>query len=439
MTTTTANAPLVDELTRHLRRVRRHTLSLVAPLSDADVHGQYVDYLGPLVWDVGHIGNFEEQWLLRHLGGPRVSAGLDRLYDAFEQPRPGRGQLQLLPRDEALVYLREIREEALTLLRRIPLDGEDPLAAGGRVHRMIAQHESQHQETMLQAIGIRRDLRFAPAMPSSRAPVAPDVDDEARVVVPAGPFVLGTDATDGTYDNERPAHRVDVPTFLLDRYPATCRRYAAFIDAGGYEREELWNDRGRAWRGETGHRVPQGWEPDGDGGWCIRRFGFLRPLDPREPVQHISWFEAEAFARWAGGRLPTEIEWEKAASWDPASGHKRRFPWGDTPPSAGLANVGLRRFGPAPVGSFPRGASAYGVEQLAGDVYEWTSSPFQGYPGFTAFPYPEYSEVFLGGDYRVLRGSSWAIAPTMARATYRNWDHPYRRQIMAGVRVAYDA
>jgi len=173
-------------------------------------------------------------------------------------------------------------------------------------------------------------------------------------------------------------------------------------------------------------------ERDADSGWSRLRFGSLEPLDPREPVQHVTYFEAEAFARWAGGRLPTETEWEKAASWDPATPTKRRYPWGDIPPTTRRVNLVGRRFGPAPVGSYPAGASALGVEQFAGDAYEWTSSPFDPYPGFTAFP---YNEVFFGGDYRALRGSSWAIEPMMARTTYRNWDHPYRRQIFARLRV----
>ncbi len=179
--------------------------------------------------------------------------------------------------------------------------------------------------------------------------------------------------------------------------------------------------------------------PDGDGGWRVRRFGFELALDPREIVQHLAFHEAEAFAAWAGGRLPTEFEWEKAAGWDPAAGRLRRYPWGDDPPTPRRANVGLVRFGPALAGSLPAGRSALGIEHAAGDVYEWTASPFAGYPGFEAFPYPEYSQVFFGGDHRVLRGSSWAIAGSLARVTYRNWDHPHRRQVFAGVRVARDA
>ncbi|MFP5308495.1 MAG: ergothioneine biosynthesis protein EgtB [Actinomycetes bacterium] len=429
------------ELADLLERARRRTLALVAPLDDETVHGQHVDFMSPLVWDVGHVGNFEELWLVRRLTGrPADDPARDELYNPFEQPRWVRGELPLPPREETLAYLTEVRAEVLEVLHGLELDPSDPLLADGFVHLMLAGHESQHQETMLQALGLRDDLDgYTPAGVGDDRRPAREVDDTERVLVPGGPTTIGTDARAWTYDNERPTHVVDVATFAIDRFPVTCRRWAAFVDDGGYRRPELWSARGRAWLEDEGHVAPQGWLPDARGGWLLRRFGRVAPLDPREPVQHVSFFEAEAFATWAGARLPTEHEWERAARFDPARPlEPRTFPWGDAQPSEERANVGLRHLGPQPVGSYPAGASALGVEQLAGDVYEWTTSSFEGYPGFEAFPYPEYSEVFFGGDYRVLRGSSWAIGVPFARATYRNWDHPYRRQLMAGVRLAHD-
>ncbi len=424
-------------LRRALEDARARTRRLVGPLPDDQLHDQFHDFLSPVVWDVGHVGNFEELWLLRQLDGrPAHDPRLDQLYNAFENPRWTRGELPILTAAEAAAYLDQVRAEALALLDRLDVHPDaDGLAADGYVHRMIAQHESQHQETILQSLDLRTSTT-AWDLDDSATPARP-VDDLERVAVPAGTFVLGTDDRRWTYDNERPATEMHVDAFHLDRFPVTNRRWMAFVADGGPERPELWSDRGWAWRLENDADLPQGWTRT-DAGWRVRRFGRLIDLDPREPVQHVSWFEAEAFATWAGGRLPTEIEWEKAAAWDPATGASRRFPWGDEPPTADRANVGLRRQGPLPVGSLPAGASALGVEQLAGDVYEWTTSSFEPWPGFTAFPYPEYSEVFFGGDYRVLRGSSWAIAPTMARCTYRNWDHPYRRQIFAGLRLAWD-
>lgn len=427
------------QLAAELEVGRRVTLELLARLDDDVVHEQHIDFMSPVIWDVGHIGNFEELWLVRQLTGrPADDPDLDAVYNPFENPRWVRGDLPVLPRDRAVPYLAEVRDEVLAILRGVDLrDPDQPLVRDGYVHRMLVSHESQHQETILQALGLRDDL--APLDLGTAGPGrGREVDDEDRVEVPGGPVTIGTDDLAWTYDNERPEHRRDVGPFAIDRFPVTTRRYAAFIADGGYDRLELWTERGRAWLAETGHRAPQGWEPAPDGGWSLRRFGRVAPLDPREPVQHVTWFEADAFCRWTGGRLPTEFEWEKAAGWDPATATSRRYPWGDARLTADRANIGLRRSGPAPVGSFPGGASAYGVEQLAGDVYEWTSSPFEGYPGFTAFPYAEYSEVFYGGDWKVLRGSSWSIGDPFARVTYRNWDHPHRRQLMAGIRVAYD-
>ncbi len=396
--------------------------------------------MSPLVWDLGHVGNYEELWLLRTLGEGRFAdPRMDRVYDAFENPRWTRADLPLLPRAHAVEYLADVRAGALLLLGGLELDPHEPLLAGGFVYALVVQHEAQHQETMLQALDLAAATAPYPLATRRRLPPSRPVDDRERVVIPGGPCTLGTDDRMVAYDNERPRHVVHVPAFAIDRFPVTARRYAGFVAAGGYERPELWSPRGWAWREETGHRAPQGWLPDGEGGWRVRRLRHVRPLDPREPVEHVCYWEAEAFARWAGGRLPSEAEWEKAAAWDPAAQRARNYPWGDDPPTLDRANLDRRGWGPAPVGSYPAGASAYGVEQLVGDCYEWTSSGFEPYPGYATFPYAEYSEVFFGGDYRVLRGASWASRPAVARATFRNWDHPYRRQIFAGLRLAWEA
>ncbi|HKF00174.1 MAG TPA: ergothioneine biosynthesis protein EgtB [Actinomycetes bacterium] len=430
---------LRDRLERELATVRRRLLGLTDPLGDDAVHQQFDRIMSPLVWDMGHVANFEELWLLRELDGrPADNPDLDRVYNPFENPRWTRADLPILPRREALAYLADVRADALGVLRRVAFDPDRPLVAGGYVYRMIVQHEAQHQETMLQALDLRAAADPYPPAAGRRVPSPRPVDDTERVTIPAGPFRLGTDDRTAAYDNERPAHRVELRAFAIDRFPVTVRRWAEFVAAGGYDRPELWSPQGWAWREESGERVPQGWTPDGAGGWLVRRFDHLLPLDPREPVQHVCWHEAEAFARWAGGRLPTEAEWEKACAWDPAAGRSRPYPWGDVPPSPARANLDHSGWGPAPVGSYPAGASAYGVEQLLGDVYEWTSSPFRGYPGYSSFPYPEYSEVFFGDDHRVLRGASWATSRWVARATFRNWDYPQRRQIFAGLRLAWD-
>ena len=217
--------------------------------------------------------------------------------------------------------------------------------------------------------------------------------------------------------------------------PLTNAEWQAFIDDGGYRQPRWWSRRGWEHRQRVGLQAPQFWNGDG----TRSRFGHVEDIPPHEPVQHVSYFEAEAYAAWAGARLPTEVEWEKACAWDPRTEQRRRYPWGDAPPGTELANLGGEALRPAPVGAYPGGASAYGAEQMLGDVWEWTSSPLRPWPGFTPMIYQRYSEPFFEGDYRVLRGGSWAVAREILRPSFRNWDHPIRRQIFAGVRLAWDA
>jgi iron(II)-dependent oxidoreductase len=279
--------------------------------------------------------------------------------------------------------------------------------------------------------------------PVLSAPEPPDAPADAarlplEVHLPGGPFTMGTSAEPWALDNERPAHVVEVPGFWIDTTPVTNAAYLAFVESGGYEREDLWTPDGWAYRRHAGLSAPLFWRNEG-GQWLRRRFGRVEPALPDEPVQHVCWYEADAYARWAGRRLPTEAEWEKAARYDPATGHSARYPWGDQDPGPDQANLGQRHLRPAPAGSYPGGAAPSGARQLIGDVWEWTASDFTGYPGFRAWPYREYSEVFFGPGYKVLRGGSWATAPVACRSTFRNWDYPIRRQVFAGFRTARTA
>ena len=286
---------------------------------------------------------------------------------------------------------------------------------------------------MLATLNLRdAEYPFTEPAPPPRAPLP-----AAEVLVEGGPFAMGTRDRSAAYDNERQEHSVDVAAFLIDAAPVTNRAYLAFVEGGGYDDRRVWGDAGWTWRQETGVSQPGFWEPSGEGSWTRLRLGRRDELPLDEPVQHVCWHEADAFARWAGRRLPTEAEWEKAASWE-ADGGKRRFPWGEAAPDEQRANLALR-FGPVAAGSLPAGESPCGARQMIGDVWEWTSSDFNPYPGFEAFPYAEYSEVFFGDEYKVLRGGSWATHPAAIRTTFRNWDYPIRRQIFAGFRTARDA
>jgi iron(II)-dependent oxidoreductase len=422
-----------------LERVRVRSLGLTTDVLDVDeLLTQHSRLMSPLVWDLAHVGNYEELWLLRAAAGlDPMRPEIDNIYDAFEHPRAERPTLPLLPPDEAQTYLRVVREKVLDSLDHVRFDSTNPLLDNGFVYGMVVQHEHQHDETMLATHQLRRGSAVLTDLPPDPAP-----SDAARLpseaLVPAGEFAMGTSDDYWAYDNERPQHDVFVPAFWIDTTPVTNRAYLSFVEAGGYNDERWWTTTGWDWRCESGKRTPAFWHRDG-GQWLRRRFGRVEPLPLDQPVQHVCAHEADAYARWAGRRLPSEAEWEKAASWDPVARRKRRYPWGDEDPTPRRANLGQRHHQPAPTGSYPEGASAYGARQLVGDVWEWTSSTLASYPGFRSFPYKEYSEVFFGPDYRVLRGGSWATDPAACRSTFRNWDYPIRRQIFAGFRCARDA
>jgi iron(II)-dependent oxidoreductase len=431
VTTTDLKAVVATEL----EAARRRSLDLLAPLPEAHLVRQHSPLMSPLVWDLAHVGNYEEQWLLRAVGGPAVRPDCDGIYDAFRHPRRDRPSLALLGPAEARAYIATVRDQVLDLLDRVELDPAQPLLDEAFVYGMVVQHEHQHDETILATLQLMDGEGYRPdahASPSGH-PVT-----QAEVRVDGGVFTMGTSTEPWAYDNERPAHDVDLPPFFIDAAPVTNRAYAEFVDDAGYHERRWWTDAGWAWRQEAGLEHPEFWQRAGDGAWARTRFGWVEDLAPDQPVQHVCWYEADAFARWTGKRLPTEQEWEKAASWEPA-GHKRRYPWGDDPPDATRANLGQRHFGPAGVGAYPDGISPWGCHQMVGDVWEWTASDFTPHPGFASFPYREYSEVFWGPDYKVLRGGSWATHPSAIRTTFRNWDYPIRRQIFAGFRCARDA
>jgi gamma-glutamyl hercynylcysteine S-oxide synthase len=419
-----------------LEAARRRTGGLTDCVDDADLVRQHSPLMSPLVWDLAHVGNQEELWLLRAVGGREpMRPEIDPLYDAFEHPRTERPTLPLLPPVEARRYLAEVRGRVFDLLDQVSFDTA-PLLGHGFAFGMIAQHEQQHDETML----ITHQLRTGEPVLSRPSPPRPpqDLALPAEVLIPGGPFTMGTDTEPWALDNERPAHEVDVAAFYLDTTPVTNAAYAEFIADGGYDRADWWSAEGWAHRQSADLFAPLFWQRDG-GQWLRRRFGAVEPVPPDEPVLHVCFYEAQAYAAWAGRRLPTEAEWEKAARHDPASGRSRRYPWGDQDPTAAQANLGQRHLQPAAAGSYPDGASPFGVRQLIGDVWEWTSSDFRPYPGFAPWPYREYSEVFFGPDYKVLRGGSFAVDQVACRGTFRNWDYPIRRQIFSGFRTAGDA
>jgi iron(II)-dependent oxidoreductase len=356
-----------------LAEARQATLELIEPLDDEQLNRVYSSLLSPLAWDLGHIANFEELWLVQTIGEREPLHGeLGRFYDAIENPRKSRGELPILRDAELRSYLADVRERTLEVLDEVDIstEAENPLLREGFVYEMLLAHEQQHNETMLQLLQGVDD--YTPIDPTLGALTAPQAGPET-IAVPAGSYEIGAPPRGFAYDNERPRHTVELASFTIDRTPVDNATYLLFME-------------------ETGAEPPLYWEPDG-GGWVLTRMGGRDPIDPAHPVLHVSWHEADALARWAGKRLPSEHEWEAAQ---------------------------------------PR------LEGV-GQAWEWTSSDFLAYPGFEAFPYPEYSQVFFGDEYKVLRGASWATHPDVARPSFRNWDLPQRRQIFAGIRLAGDA
>jgi len=358
-----------QDIAGQLEAARERTHDLLEPFSDEQLALQVSEIMSPLVWDLAHIGHFEELWISRRLGGrqPTLADG-DDLYDAFAHERSERPTLPLLDPDRARAYVAEVRDSSLEVLDEIELDPDDALLRDGFAFGLVIQHEQQHVETMLQTIQLG-GFEHPGGGPRDGSGTREDV------LVEEGTFVMGTDDEPWAYDNERPSHEVELGAFFIESEPVTNNEFAGFL-------------------ADSSREPPMGWERDGRM-WICTRFGTREPVKAWEPVQHVSHEDAAAYAEWAGKRLPTEAEWERAARLEVLDG--------------------------------------------IGSVWEWTSSDFSGYPGFEAFPYPEYSEVFFGAEYKVLRGASWATHPTVSRQTFRNWDLPIRRQIFSGIRCARDA
>lgn len=436
------DADTAAEVTALLDEGRERTLALIAPLDDADLHTQHDPLMSPIVWDLGHIAGFEELWLIRHLERPFAGLAaigeLPGLFNPFEHPRRERGQLALPSAAECEALLADVRERTMARLAQVDFRADSPLTRDGYVYRMVAQHEAQHNETMLQTLQLKQGAPYHPGRRVAPPAVAAGPAPGRMVRWPGGPVLVGTDDRSAAYDNERPRHTVHLPAFDIDATPVANGAFLAFMDDGGYADPQWWSPAGRIWLAHTAVRAPLYWYREG-GEWWTRTMDRRAPVDPTHPVVHVSYHEADAFARWADKRLPTELEWEAAATCDPATGAQRAFPWGDSPVTSALANVDQLSFGTAPVGTYPRNVSAIGCTGMIGDVWEWTASDFTPYPGYATFPYREYSEVFFGTEYKVLRGGSWATRPVATRSTFRNWDYPIRRQIFSGFRCARNA
>jgi iron(II)-dependent oxidoreductase len=410
------------DIRKELRDARSRTLELAVDLDDAQWIGPRLAIVNPMLWELGHVAWFQEHWTLSRGGAPCLLVGADALYDSARVAHDTRWDLALPNRAGTLRYMSDV------LARCLETVDDDDLY----FHELALFHEDMHGEALTYT---RQTLAY----PGPRFALREEATDAGAhpgdVEVPGAALALGSaPGNDFVFDNEKWAHPVIVGAFRIARAPVTNEEYARFVDAGGYEERGFWSEAGWIWRMRAAATRPVYWERV-DGAWRVRVYDRLEPLQPHRPVIHVCWYEAQAYCRWARRRLPSEAEWELAAS----TPDKHRFPWGSEPPRRQHACLDGRYGGSVDVGCFPDGDSAYGCRQMMGNVWEWTASDFQPYPGFVADPYKEYSEPWFAIPHKVLRGGCWATRARLLRNTWRNFYTPDRRDVFAGFRtVALD-
>ena len=427
-----------EAIYRDLQQCRRGTFKLFADIDyDTFCRQAHPDF-SPVGWHLGHIAYTEDLWLLQRCAGLKpVFPEYHKLFAADTLPKKQRVFLPTFP--EVELYLDAVRKKVLDSLEVAPIAHQE------RLWRFLIQHESQHCETVAfvlqmqekeegrrkkstppyppQGGKVRRKKEEAILIPNSRCPIpdSPLPIPNSEIEIPGGEFYMGSDAAEAL-DNERSRHLCYLEAYSIDRYPVTCGQYQTFMTSGGYQNPNWWSADGWKWlQGEAVDR-PLYWSEN--------------PAYNNHPVCGVSWYEAEAYCNFIGKRLPSEAEWEKAASWDTINQTYRIYPWGDSPPNGSLCNHSNNTANTSPVDSFPKGASAIGCCDMLGNVWEWTASTFEAYPGFESYPYRGYSEVYFDGEHRVLKGGSWATFPQALRSSFRNWYYPGVRQIIAGFRCA---
>ncbi len=452
--------PSIGRLVEALKDTRARTLELVGDLNDEQSLGPRLQIVNPLRWEIGHVAWFQEFWVLQHFGRqPPILEHGDQLYDSAHVAHDTRWDLPLPGIKETLAYMRQILERVMEQTSRERHVLRD--AAGYHEDYflyLVLFHEQMHDEAITYT---RQTLSYCPpaidianmqvddvalverVQPVERNPALTQTGDylTGDAEIPGGRFMLGSSSGEGfVFDNEQRAHEVEIAPFAISKTAVTNAEFKHFVEDAGYRRSELWTAEGWQWHASVGCEHPVYWRCEGSGFWLQRNFDEWLPLEDRLPVIHVNWYEADAYCRWARRRLPTEAEWELAASAEPRaegrgiSAHKRAFPWGNDPPTPELANLDLRRMGCVPVDALPAGESAFGCRQMIGNVWEWTATMFAPYPGFTPGPYKEYSQPWFG-DHKVLRGGCWVTRSQLIHNAYRNFYTPDRRDVWAGFRT----
>ncbi len=417
-----------------LAEAHARTRALIDGLSDVQLMGPRLDIVNPFRWEAGHVAWFHEYFALRGLDPAHRPAipGADELYNSSTVPHDTRWLLPLPDRDGTLAYMARVLDAMRARLVKGPPDDR-----ARYLFRLTLMHEDMHGEAFTY---MRQTLAYpAPVIPGPAPGDADAGPHPGDVAVPGGVFRLGSEReTPFVFDNEKWAHEVRIEPFHIARAPVTNAEFAAFVADGGYRRRELWSEDGWAWRTLAIAEHPIYWLGDGRA-WRIRAFDRETELRPHRPVCHVNWHEAEAYCRWANRRLPTEAEWEAAAAGEAADGalarRKRVYPWGDAPPDPARANLDGHALGPVDVAACPAGDSAFGCRQMIGNVWEWTASDFEPYPGFSPDDYADYSQPWFGATHKVLRGGAWATRGRLANCAYRNFFVPERRDVFAGFRT----
>jgi len=399
---------------------RERTLALVADLRDELLDVPLLQTINPILWEIGHVASFTEFWMLRHLHGfAPIIENADALYDSAKVAHDTRWTLALPSRVQTIDFMH--RQLERTLAHWTDDERHQYFTA------LSIFHEDMHGEALLYT---RQTLRYP--YPRLETLALPDTVQrvEGDAYVPGGRYWIGARAGDGfVFDNEKWAHEVELGAFSIARRPVTTTEFAAFVEDGGYRRDELWSRAGLAWRRSAGAQHPTYWRRTASG-WERRRFDRYVALREREPVVHVNAYEAEAYCVWAQRRLPTEAEWEAAAA-GPA---RRRYPWGDTAWAPDLANLDGRYGDVCDVDAFADVASPFGCTQMLGNVWEWTASAFEPYPGFAPDPYREYSQPWFS-THRALRGGAWSTRARMISNRWRNFYLPHRVDIFTGFRT----
>ena len=422
------------DLASQLHEVRTRTHRLTDGLSSKQLMGLKLDIVNPVLWEIGHVGWFHEYWTLRHSHGqpPLIDRG-DSLWNSSTVAHDTRWDLDLPDRDGTFAYLTRVLDHQCDQLARA--DFPKPALY---FYELAIRHEDMHVEALTY---MRETLAYPQpqGLGDHRSTAAGGLSGDAEV--PGGTWRLGATRTEGfVFDNEKWAHEVKLNPFRIARAPVTNREFAAFVEAGGYRTRDFWSDAGWAWREHLRAERPTYWQPKSDGVWTWRRYDRTEVLAPGAPVVFINWYEAEAWCRWAGRRLPTEAEWEAAAIGEPSAdgknlaGVKRPWPWGAAAPTRERAHLNFVFDAPLDVAACPEGDSAFGCRQMVGNVWEWTASDFTPFPGFAPDPYEDYSQPWFGSR-KVLRGGCWATSDRIARPTYRNFFPPGRNDIFGGFRT----